>query len=200
MSDTTVGAPGKPPELGTVSSVDTAGAIPIRRTELRQVAGRAYDTVGTNALAPMINIDRLYEAPAGTGSQMVRALELLAESATLLDQARLEANLNAIGADRLVQRVQSLLDQLFLCRGIGDGFGLIVNSLHFAFINLQGMPLTPTQLNSAWRCLKQLRARPALAFDQGLHYVAELEDAGFEVDPSFLADILESPSNDESVR
>jgi hypothetical protein len=148
----------------------------------------------------VINIDRLYEAPAGTESQMVRALGLLAECVDLLDQARLEANSDAISSDRLVQRVQSLLDQLFSCRNIGDGFGLIVNSLHFAFLNLQGIPLTSKQLNGVWRCLKELRTRPALTFDHGLQYVTELEEAGLEIDPSFLGEILESPSDDESVR
>jgi hypothetical protein len=200
MSDTTVRAPSKPTETEIRPSADTVGAIPTRRTEFGRARRGPSDTSGANALAPVINIDRLYEAPAGTESQMVRALGLLAECVDLLDQARLEANSDAISSDRLVQRVQILLDQLFSCRSIGDGFGLVVNSLHFAFVNLQGIPLSSKQLNSVWRCLKELRTHPALTFDQGLQYVAELEEAGLDIDPSFLDEILEPPTDDESIR
>ena len=200
MSDTTPGAPVNLPETETRPSDDTTGGIRTRRTELAQRRVPRGLTRGANALAPVISIDRLYDAPAGSESQMVRALELLAETIQLLDQARLEIEGDAITSERLVQRVQTLLDHLFSYRRIGDGFGLVVNSFHFAFINLQGKPLTSEQLNTVWRVLKELRTRPALSFDQGLQYVTELEEKGFEVDPSVLGELLESTGDDKSVR
>jgi hypothetical protein len=150
--------------------------------------GIFYETVGATALAP-IDIDRLYEAPPGSASQMVRALELLKQAIDLLSESRKSDN--PMDSDRLVQGVQLTLPKLFACRSIGDGFGVIINSLHFAFANLHGAPLTSEQLNVMWRILRELRNRPVMPLEQGIQHAEELENCGLNVDPPDLGDLLE---------
>lgn len=144
---------------------------------------------GANALAPVIDIDRLYEAPPGTSSQMIRALELLAQARELLQSAR--STDAPMEADRYVQRVHLLLPQLFQYRAIGDGFGLIINSLQYALANREGRPLTPPQINAVWRVIRELRSHPVMSIEEGVHRVSELEDHGFVVDPPFLGELLD---------
>ena len=159
--------------------------------------GIILETRGANALAPAINIDRLYEAVPGTISQIVTALELLKQASDNLAAA--QKCDSAMEADRFVQRVQLSLPRLFACRSIGDGFGVIINSVHFAFANLHGTPLTRGQLTAVWRVLRELRTRPAMPVEQGIQFASELEAQGLEVDPPDLAELLEKsePSEDE---
>jgi hypothetical protein len=169
---------------------DTA-TIPINPGESTFVSdsGISFETVGATARAPKIDIDRLYETLPGTASQMVRALELLRQAIDFLSEAR--TSQDAMDSDRFVQRAQLLLPKLFACRSIGDGFGLIINSLHFAFTNLHGTPLNSDQLNVVWRTLRELRTRPAMSLEQGIQHAEELETSGLEVDPPGLGEILE---------
>jgi hypothetical protein len=147
--------------------------------------GTAIEIEG--ATAKVINIDALWDVE--DPSQVSRAIELLKEAAEILGQAQKAAD--PMEADRLVQRVQAILPKLFACRSVGDGFGLIINSLHYAFENLHGSPLTPDQVKIMWRVLRELRVRPAISADQGIERVMELEDAGLEVDPPGIGDLLE---------
>jgi len=170
---------------------DQTGAPAISRSEptLSPVREITLETRGAAALAPVIDIDRLYEAPPGQSSQIVRVLELLKQACDLLAEA--QRSDSPMEADRFVQRVQLALPKLFAYRSIGDGFGVIVNSLHFAFTNLHGKPLASDQLNAVSRVLRELRAGPVMSLEQGLQRVEGLEDRGLEVDPPDLGNLLE---------
>jgi hypothetical protein len=152
-------------------------------------SGISFETVGATALAPVIDIERLYETLPGSTSQIVRALELLKQAIDFLSEARKSEN--PMDSDRYVQRAQLALPKLFACRSIGDGFGVIINSLYFAFTNLHGTPLTSDQLNVVWRILRELRTRPVMSLEQGIQHAEELENCGLEVNPPDLGDLLE---------
>jgi hypothetical protein len=190
MSDTETSIP-KAHSDRPVQHVDGTVTLVTKRDESTHspVHAIAFKTEGATALAPIIPIDRLYEAAPGSTSQIVTALELLKEVCDNLSEAR-ESD-NPIDADRIVQRVQLSLPKLFACRSIGDGFGVIINSLHFAFANLNGTPLTSQQLNVVWRVLRELRTRPALSLELGIQRVEELEQCGLEVDPSDVGELIE---------
>jgi hypothetical protein len=153
------------------------------------------ETRSAKAPAPVIDIDRLYEAVPGTSSQIVSALELLKQASDNL-AAALKCD-SAIEADRFVQRVQLMLPKLFAYRSIGDGFGVVINSIYFALTNLHGTPLTRGQINVVWRVLRELRPRPAMPVEQGIQLAGELEAHGLEVDPPELADLLEESESAE---
>lgn len=174
----------------TVRMPDATGSSAIGGIESRLASSRetAFETQGATALK-VIEIDRLYEAPAESPSQMLRALELLKQASDFLGQAQKSAD--AMEADRFVQRVQASLPKLFACRSVGDGFGLLINSIYYAFVNLRGNPLSQEQVRVMWRVLRELRARPAMSADQGIERVAELEGAGLVVDPPDIGELVE---------
>jgi len=150
---------------------------------------RLAETRGANALVVSIDTARLYDAPVGDSSNIVRALELLKQASDHFSAAR-KAD-NPIDADRFLQRVQAILPKLFALRSIGDGFGVVVNSLYVAFANLRGRPMNHAQIDVAWRLVRELRARPALSLEQGIQLVEELEECGLVVDPPELAALLD---------
>jgi hypothetical protein len=145
--------------------------------------------MAAHAKAQIIDIERLWDAPQGSTSQIIQALELLKQAIDLLTEAKMCKN--PMDSDRFVQRAQLMLPKLFSCRSIGDGYGVIVNSLHFAFLNAQGIPLTPDQLNVIWRVLRELRTRPVMSLEQGIQYVEDIENSGLVVDPLELGNLLE---------
>jgi hypothetical protein len=155
----------------------------------------SFETVDATSLAPVIDIDRLYDAEPGSASHLVRALELLKQAIDFLSEARISQD--PIDSDRFVQRAQVVLPRLFSYRSIGDGFGVTISSLFVAFTNLRGTPLSSAQLNAVWRILRELRARPAMSLEQGIRHAQELENCGLEVDPPELADVLEGQESEE---
>lgn len=162
-------------------------------TPVRKSAARAS---GGSTTAP-IEIDKLYPPSEGPKPNLIRVLGLIADAIVLLDEARVAAQHDeAINADRDLQRFQLMLPKLFAYRSIGDGYAALINSLHFAFINLHGKPLTLEQITTIWRILRELRTRPFLSFDQAVEYVGEMESVSFEVDPSTLAEMLEEADDE----
>jgi hypothetical protein len=176
----------------TLWLTDGTGAPAISNAELTRSPSRVipFLTRGATALAPAIDIDRLWEAAPGTSSQVVTALELLKQAIDILGQAMRSAD--AMEADRFVQRAQPTLPKLFALRAIGEGFGVVINSVYFAFINLKGTPMRPEQIKAIWLVLRELRNMPAMSLDQGIHRAEELEASGLEVDPSELGELLEN--------
>ena len=112
-------------------------------------------TRGATALVVPIDTARLYDAPVGESSAIVRALELLRQVSGYFSEARKAANL--IDADRVLQRAQTALPKLFALRSIGDGFAVVVNSLYMAFINLHGKPMNQAQIEVGWRLVRELQ-------------------------------------------
>ena len=161
-----------------------------------RILGTASLTSGANALAPVVDIDRLWEVPPSGRAHIARALELLKEASDYLSEAQRQDD--TLRADRYVQRLQLTLPKLFACRSVGDGFGVIVNSLHFAFVNLHGKPLTGDQINVVWRVLRELRLRPVMPLERGIQQVEELEQHGLEVDPPDIGDLLEPLGSEEN--
>ncbi len=200
MTDTRISSAKAPPtDHQTPKAVDMSVLPVIERTGRGEAPVSAYvfETRGANAAARVIEIDRLYEHVPGTTSQMVRALELLKQASELLSKA--QAAETPIEADNFAQRVAMLMPRLFALRSIGDGFGVIINSLHFAFLNLDGAPPSAEQLNVMWRVVRELRTRPAMPLEHGILSVEELEAHGLAVDAPELAGLLEdsgSASND----
>ena len=191
MSDTPTGNP----KIHVDDTKRFARVIEISDTHLGDseppsFAGHVFETEGNLAKAHIIEIDRLWEATPGTSSRIVDALELLRQASDNLEQARKCDN--PVDADQFVQRAQLTLPKLFTYRSIGEGFGIVINSLHFAFYNLHGTPLTASQLNVVWRALRELRVRPAMSFEQGINHAEELEKQGLEINPPELAELLES--------
>lgn len=197
MSDTDVSNPkvslndsaraSAPTGARTGGNTESAGSI---ATEI------VFETQGANALAPVIEIDRLWDAAPGTSSKIVSAIALLKQVSDFLAEA--QRSDNPMEADRFVQRAQLALPKLFAYRSIGDGYGLIVNSLHFAFSNLHGTPLSAEQCNLIWRVLRELRNRPVMSVETALQRIEEFEGVGLRVDPPEIGSLLEEAESAEN--
>jgi hypothetical protein len=190
MSETSI-EPLKTSPVTQLGPPASTGQTQVQQTEptLPKMLRLTKNVDGANALAAVIEIDKLYDAPAGSMSQMAKALELLVRTSSYLEEARRTDD--AIEADRIVQRAQLLIPRLFACRTIGDGFGVIINAIYFAFINQRGKPLSAKQVGAVVRVLKELRVRPGMTLEQGIDRVEELDDVGLEVSPSVLGEILD---------
>jgi hypothetical protein len=196
MSDTAITPPrpsSRDVEASSANETKVPGAKPTE--SLMSPTGVAFKVNEAIPLASVIPTDVLWETVPGTRSQVVRALELLKEACDNLTQAR--AHQNALDADRFVQRVQSALPKLFACREISDGYGLTINSLHFAFLNLNGIPLTRDQLDVVWRITRELKRKPIISIEQGIQLAETLEEAGLQVDPPDLAELVGEFSDNE---
>ncbi len=194
MSDTAIefpslSSPTRPPVADTGYGLSwTQSFIPGARTLRRMVRG---------PMAPPIEIDKLYPAEKESGSDLIAVLPLLAEAIDLLEKARIaERDKEVIEADRYSQRFQVFLPELFMRRKIGDGYGVIVNSLHFAFVNQHGRPLGFEQLTTVLRVLKELRSAPLVPFQRALKSVQDLEDCQLQVDPPVLSELIEEPEDE----
>jgi hypothetical protein len=183
-------APETAPALGT-------GGYRLSGTQAHVPTRTARPAVrGSAALAP-IEIDKLYPADKDHVSDLIAALGVLADAIALLEKARVAARKQeAITADRYWQRFQSLLPGLFKHRKIGDGYGTVINALHFACVNQHGAPLSFDQLTTVWRVIKELRSAPVTPFEQGLKYVQELEDCQLRVYPAAIAGMIEESEDD----
>jgi len=149
--------------------------------------GTAYERFVVGAT--VMDIDRFYDAAPGTSSQILTALEILKQAIDLLGQA--QQSTIAIETDRIVQRFKLLLPKLFQCRAVGDGFGMIITSVHVAFENLNGTPATQVQIRTIWRILRELRNVPAMSVDHALRSIDEMEATGLEVDAPEVGTLLE---------
>ena len=177
-----------------VESPDGTGDrdVMLKDPTMASVVGTSYGISGANVMS----IDVLYNAVPGTSSKISDALALLKQAIDLLGQALNSAN--AIEADRVVQRFKLLLPKLFDCRAIGDGFGLIINSMHAAFSNLDGAPLSQEQARVIWRALRELRNIPAMSVDNAVRWIDDFEKIGLEVDAQEIGHLLEDfETNDD---
>ncbi len=140
----------------------------------------------------IIDIEVLYPASESAKRDIVQAITSLAAAINLLEEARkASAQSDAIVADDCMQHFQMMLPQLFRYRSLGDGYGTIINSIHFALVNRRGMPFSAEQITGMWRVLKELRVRPFSSFEKALDYVAELENVDLRVDPDTLSKLVE---------
>lgn len=152
--------------------------------------GMSNHVSGSAAFMP-IEIDKLYPADRDYMPDLIAALALLAESIEWLEKARAARKKEATTADRCWQRFQSLLPGLFTHRKIGDGFGALINAIHFASVNQHGMPLSFEQLTTVWRVIKALRSAPVISFELAIKYVQELEDCGLKIYPETISELIE---------
>jgi hypothetical protein len=162
-------------------------------------AGPLYErTTGSGALAAaVIEIDKLYPAAKESLPELAMALSLLSDAISALGDARDSMQKgDVVASDRCVLHFQANLPALFSPRKIGDGYAVIINSLHVAFINQRGLPLSFDQLTTVWRVLRELRNAPFVEFQHALRLVDELEKRGLRVDSPIISELLEDSADD----
>jgi hypothetical protein len=136
-----------------------------------------------------ISIDVLYQAREAGSMSFNRALELLGLASESLSEAReaIESGDRVARASEVL-RFEQLLQPLFECRAIGEGFSNVINSIHISIANLQGEPLSDAQINTLWRVIREVSLAPFLSFSESLVFVRQLGKVGLSLNNEFISE------------
>lgn len=89
------------------------------------------------------------------------------------------------------------MDELFCNREVGDGFGMVINSLLSLFENLDGSFLNSNQLTNIIRTLQVLRVKPFLTEPEAIELTQYLEDTGIEIEPKGFKNLVDFLTDEE---
>lgn len=173
----------KPPETVALAGNGEGARLPERNQEVRSLR---------------LTQNELYPAQQAFRTEHVTALRLLGEG---IEQSRRAidaiASRDVLVADLEMQKLQTLLPELFCCRALGDGFGTLVNSLMSAFEALAGDTPNIDQMRMMSRILRLLSDKPFLSTSEADEQLDTLESVGLKPYPAELIDFL---SSEQSVR
>jgi hypothetical protein len=153
-------------------------------------------TTSEESLSPrQIETKSLYPLSPDLRPELAVAFNLVNEGLKHITEAiNAESKADRISSDDAIHRLQALLPELFSCRSIGDGFGSIISAIYQSIANMQGAPLSPRQLQAIKKVLSRINTEPFLELGEAVDEIMSLEDAGFEVEPSYYkyaADMLD---------
>jgi hypothetical protein len=127
---------------------------------------------------------RLYSSEEKRGVELGNSIRLLTEALRLAKEAlELYQEENIFGSEDAMQKIHLLLPELFCCRELGDGFGLIVMGLYHAHDSLDGEPFNEKQIFEVKHLLRVLLDEPYLSTELALDRVLNLELVGLKVSP-----------------
>ncbi len=81
------------------------------------------------------------------------------------------------------------MPELFACRTIGDGFGMVVGALLTAFLNRGVDVWSEEHIGAVSSALKLLRETPFLAEEQAVDSIDKLQDKGVKVGIRMLEEL-----------
>ncbi|MEP6535374.1 MAG: hypothetical protein ABJF23_08670 [Bryobacteraceae bacterium] len=153
----------------------------------------AIDSIGTHQRSTEALSD-LY-IPDYSRLEVGRAPELLRSSIELSERAvECMADGDTISADDYTQRLQPVLRELFCCRALGDGFGIVVNSLIWGLHNRHGAVVEARHIKAIHSVLSAVCSEPFLSSDSAVDLALQLEDAGLDLTPTGF-DLFTEPLN-----
>jgi len=190
-------------EIGSSSAVLPAPSAP-KSAESHEAN---TTTVGASS-APLLSekkstaipipIDLLYQARDARSASLNRGLELLSQAELYLKEAQSAAEDGLTAACALhVMSFEDLLQPLFECRAIGDGFANVVNTIHFGIANLEDAPISPDQIGAIWRIIRELSVAPFLTYAESLDRVRQLRKVGITINNSFIQDWVSGAAEGE---
>lgn len=136
-----------------------------------------------------ISIEMLYQAREAGSTSFNRALELLESACEALTEARDAADAgDHVALASELMRFENMLQPLFECRSIGEGFANVINTIHMAIANLQGEPLNDAQVTVLWRVMREVASAPFFNFPESLALVRQLKKVGLGLGNRFLTE------------
>ncbi len=136
-------------------------------------------------------LEDLIEIYPEPSDKLLQVVTSLSEAILACNEAiQAEETADRFRADDCMLKVQAISMELFEFRGIGEGFGVVVTSLMFTFINKQGLPFSKDEMHAILRTLRALRSAPFCSLEKGVSITEILELAGLVVDPIPLTDLL----------
>jgi hypothetical protein len=138
--------------------------------------------------ATPISIEVLYQAREARSAAFNRALDLLSQADRSLSEAIATANEDGMTAACALHLMlfEDLLQPLFECREIGEGFANVINTIHFGIANLKDEPLNFDQISTIWRVIRELSFAPFLSFVESLEKIRQLRKVGININSAFI--------------
>jgi hypothetical protein len=133
----------------------------------------------------------LKRADAGLTS----ALRLLGNLAT--QAAHSTSSDNYVDMDDCLIRLKALLPELFACRTVGDGFGMIINAVFWAITKRQTRPFLIEEVEVLAQTIQTLREEPMLGASKASRLIDALEDSGLDVEPFGIGYPLQNDNSKE---
>lgn len=168
----------------------TAGLLVISDSSLatKVTYDHEYKPVGN------IPTEDLYPLSSELNKELATASQLLEEGSEILNEAyNLIIQDEVFKSDDAIIRFQAILPELFCCRKIGDGFGVIINAIFHSLKNIDGSPINKEQIKAIRDLIIRLSSELYIDFDEAIEGIISLEDAGLELEPAhfaFAADLL----------
>lgn len=135
--------------------------------------------------------EELYPLADLRSPQLRTAFSLLDESSKLITEAISLFNQGDLQeSDDCINKIISLLPELFCCRSIGEGYASIIVAINHAIKNKEGDPLNDKELSTLAVVIKRLYTEPFISFNEALSEIIKLEKIGLKVDPSTLSDLM----------
>ena len=182
------------PTTWTQSNSEDVGGIGVlpaegERTPLGEARVRPVTGVSTGLPADLQDI---YRAPEAGSIELRSAMRILPEAVNWTESAMEALNADEpFQADDAMLHVRSLMPELFCCRGLGDGFGAVINAILSSFEKRQGLPMEIGHLEAIRRALSAIRSEPRMSFDRALDLISVMEEAGLSVDPAGADELAE---------
>ncbi len=182
-------------EWATFGIVETptpapSGTFP-RLSEKRSFGALDIHYVVTKkSLAGRPSLDDLYPEREGLSITLRSAIALLDEATEACREARDAARVGEfIASDDALLTAQAIMPELFACRTIGDGFGMVVGALLTAFLNRGVDVWSEEHIGAVSSALKLLRETPFLAEEQAVDSIDKLQDKGVKVGIRMLEEL-----------
>jgi hypothetical protein len=165
-------------DISSASSKGTSGSSDIisSSASFKSTSGSSSSISSSSKL---LEIENIY--PDKIPGEMGTAIECLSKSIDLIENSIIEFGDNRVISDEYMQQFQALLPDLFYCRTIGEGFGIIITTLMIAISNKNGIPLELDQLIILKYVLVSLKREPFLSTSKAVKLCDDLNEKGFEV-------------------
>lgn len=184
-----------PANADTISAfIPTSTTATATRTATATATATVTAIIDDSITKKNIDIRELYPLTDELNPALGRALSLLEEGIKCIDDAiNMIIEKDLISSDDLIQRFQALIPELFCCRSLGDGFGVILVSLHNSLKNLQGVPASLEQLNVIKKVTSRIFTEPFIVIDEAVDEIILFEKVGLIPESSnfkYAADLL----------
>jgi hypothetical protein len=184
-----------------VRASDTPLAPILTGTSLAESLGVVVERDATASARSTRDVLDLYP-DTGDEAPLRKAMKLLEEGLSLIQEARSAfMEEDRIGADDRIQRLRSLLPELF-CYSFGDGYKGTILAIYSSLVNLEGEAIDQDQVIVIKEALEQVKLAPFLDFSEILATHDRFESAGLKPDPkeldNFVAIFDEPESSDTS--
>lgn len=140
-----------------------------------------------------IDIEKLYPDKDILNAQLAAARSLLRDALHHAEDALATYQTSEfMQSDDAIQKIYALMPELFCCRTLGDGFGLLIKAVFHSIQNSNGKPFDETQIAALQRTLTRLYNEPYITFQVALQLELLLEGTGLLVDPATLPHFIEA--------